>query len=85
MKKASDLSGLSYQGIGFLLYRDESDPRLTEAEVLKKVGRHLGRRIVQICSTSHLGHRDTLLQYEHLYNKDVKRSAKRLANKFNKN
>lgn len=84
MKKASDLKGLSYRGIGYLLYSDTSLPRLTELEVAQKVGRHLGKRVVHICSTPHLGRKDHMLQYEHLYNKDVKRQAKKLAHKFNK-
>ena len=84
MKKASGLNGLSYQGTGYLLYRDESNPRLTDAQVVKKVDKHLSKKVVLISSTPHVGHRDTVLQYERLYNKDIMRSAKRLAKKFNK-
>lgn len=84
MKKASGLKGLSYQGIGYLLYRDESSPRLTEDEIIEKVAIHLERSVVFICSTSHLGYKDSVLQYEHLYDKDVRRSVRKLANKFNK-
>jgi hypothetical protein len=84
MNKASDLKGLQYQGIGYLLYRDEATPRLTKDEILRKVGRHLGKRVVHICTTSHKGHRDTVLQYEHLFNKDVKRATKKLETKYNK-
>jgi len=83
MKKANELKGLSYRGSGYLLYNDESSPRLSNLDVAKRVGGHLGKRVEHIGRTPHIGFHSHTLQYTHLYNKDVERSAKKLANKFN--
>jgi len=84
MKKTKGLEGLSYRGGGYLLYKDKAVPRLTSKEVVSKVRAHLGEKVIRICTTPHVGHRDTVLQYERLYNKDMKRSMKKLVKKFNK-
>ena len=81
MKK--NIKGLQYRGNGFFLYTDESNPRLSDLDVAKKIGKALGKRVRHITSSPQLLFRAHVLQYEHLYEKDMERETKRLTEKYN--
>lgn len=84
MKKAKKLNGLLFQGGGFLLFNDESNPRLSGADVADKLERHLNRGVIHLGHTSYAGYHSHILQLERQFDKDMSRSARKLANKFNK-
>jgi len=84
MSKKTKIPGLSYRGNGFFLYTDTSTTRLTDNDVVQKIEKGLGKSVQHISSTAQVGARVHVLQYSHLYQKDMEREAKKLANKFNK-
>jgi hypothetical protein len=83
MENRTNLAGLAYRGNGFFAYQDESNPRMSDLDVARLVGKSVGKRVTHISSSPCLGHRMHVLQYSHLYKKDMEREASKLAHKFN--
>lgn len=82
MKKANGLPGLTYCGNGFFRYEDTNNPRLSGLDVAKRVGKFLEKRVEHIDSNSYQGKVIHVLQFSHLYKKDLERDIYKLKQKF---
>jgi hypothetical protein len=83
----SNLDNLSYRGNGFFVYDDNSNPRMNDIDIAKKVGKHLSKRVTHIAHSPYVGYIRHILQYSHLFQKDQNRlidqKKQLLADKFN--
>jgi len=81
--KDSTMPNLDYRGGGFFVYDDNSNERMSDFKVCRKVARHLGKRVTHICKNGYVGYRRHVVQLTHLFEKDQKRQMLKLQKRFN--